>query len=200
MAATKRASSSTTIPHSAIEDATMALQELPEKPRTEWPLRDAVEKMRDPLLAAMAKGYTYDDLAQTLEKQGVSITAASLKYYMTRGRKSKDAAGSKPRANARKPKDSAIAIPTPNDSSANSPQVLEPLPLNGSMAPAPVELPDDAPAPTAARPSASRSSRPRSTKTAAKTSTAPTTKAKSTTRTTKPQSTASNSKRKKAES
>ncbi|NJN87114.1 MAG: hypothetical protein HC881_13490 [Leptolyngbyaceae cyanobacterium SL_7_1] len=80
-------STASPIPKTAIEQATTALQDLPEKPKEQWSLREAVNLMRDSINDALNKGYTYDEVAAMLTGQGVQINVQSLKYYLTRGKK-----------------------------------------------------------------------------------------------------------------
>lgn len=83
--ASRRAGLSTLVPKTAIEQATSTLQELPEKPKEELSLKEAIQSMRDSISAALSKGYSLDEVAEMLTDQGVSITSPSLKYYLTRG-------------------------------------------------------------------------------------------------------------------
>ena len=72
----------------AVEQATLLLEELPEKPRENLSLREAVKQMQDSLKAALAKGYSYEELAQMLAKQGIQISAFTLKNYVPSGKRS----------------------------------------------------------------------------------------------------------------
>lgn len=72
----------------AVEQATILLEELPEKPRENLSLREAVKQMQDSLKAALAKGYSYEELAQMLAKQGIQISAFTLKNYVPSGKRS----------------------------------------------------------------------------------------------------------------
>lgn len=85
--ASKRSTTSPIIPKSAIEQATTALQDLPEKPKEQWSLREAVNLMRDSINDALSKGYSYEEVAEMLTSQGVHINVQSLKYYLVRGKK-----------------------------------------------------------------------------------------------------------------
>lgn len=98
---TKR-SSSTTVPKTIVEQATLSLIDLPEKPKDQLHLREAVEHMLDTILVALSKGYNHDDVAALLSEKGLDITPASLKYYLSRLGKKKSAAQAKPRRVVRK--------------------------------------------------------------------------------------------------
>lgn len=61
------------------------LDSLPEKPKETFSLRSAVDRLREPIRAALAKGYTYDEVAALLAKQGISISPSTLKNYVPSG-------------------------------------------------------------------------------------------------------------------
>ncbi|NJP12183.1 MAG: hypothetical protein HC866_24210 [Leptolyngbyaceae cyanobacterium RU_5_1] len=70
-----------------IGHALALLQELPEKPKENMSLREAVEQMQDSIRAALAKGYSYDDLAKMLTDKGIKISALTLKNYAPSGKR-----------------------------------------------------------------------------------------------------------------
>jgi hypothetical protein len=109
MTTTKRAPNSVIVPKIAIEQATLALEALPEKPKERWSLREAVEHMQTSITAALEKGYTYDEVASMLSKQGVEIRASSLKRYLATAKKDDDAPA-KPRG--RRPRQAKTAAET----------------------------------------------------------------------------------------
>jgi hypothetical protein len=49
------------------------LTELPEKPKDDLSLREAVKQMQAQLKAALAKGYSYADLAKLLTDKGIKV-------------------------------------------------------------------------------------------------------------------------------
>ena len=57
------------------------MQDLPEKRQEHFSLRATVEQIRLPLQAAIAKGYSYQELASVLQQQGIQIGASTLKNY-----------------------------------------------------------------------------------------------------------------------
>lgn len=96
--AARRSPNAAQIQKTAIEQAATALQELPEKPKEQLSLREAVDLMRDSISAALDKGYNYEEVAKMLTAQGVEIRPSSLKYYLTRVKRAEAAkAGGKTR-------------------------------------------------------------------------------------------------------
>lgn len=85
--ATRRPSNSTPVTQTAIEQAAQALQSLPDKPKENLSLREAVELMQDSITAALEKGYTYEDVADMLGDQGMKIAPSSLRYYLARSKR-----------------------------------------------------------------------------------------------------------------
>lgn len=81
---TRRSPNATLVTKSAIDQAAEALQDLPEKTKEKLSLREAVDFLRNDISMALDKGYSYDDIAIMLAKQGVSIAPSSLKHYLAR--------------------------------------------------------------------------------------------------------------------
>jgi hypothetical protein len=81
---TRRSPNATLVTKNSIDQAAEALQELPEKTKEKLSLREAVDVLRDHITAALDKGYSYEDIAVMLAKQGVSIAPSSLKHYLAR--------------------------------------------------------------------------------------------------------------------
>lgn len=69
------------------------LEQLEEKQPEELTLRESIHFLRDKLLKALKKGYSYQDLSEILEQQGILVSAATLKQYLTES--SKEAAKGK---------------------------------------------------------------------------------------------------------
>lgn len=91
MATTKRRSpTSTLVSKSAISQASTVLEDLPEKPKEIWSLREAIELLKDPITAALDRGYSYPEVSKMLSERGVEISASTLKYYLSAARKEKD--------------------------------------------------------------------------------------------------------------
>ncbi|HEY9623745.1 MAG TPA: hypothetical protein V6C78_25530 [Crinalium sp.] len=96
-----RRSASSTVPKTVVEQATLSLVELPDKPKEHLQIREAVEQMLDTILVALSKGYSHEDVASLLRDKGLDITPSSLKYYLSRFKKKQAAAPSKPRKTRR---------------------------------------------------------------------------------------------------
>lgn len=160
VAASKRPRAAT-VQKEAVDQVGTFLQDLPEKPKETFSLREAVSRLRDQIQAALAKGYSYDDLAAMLTKQGVEISASTLKNYVPSGKRQaakEQAAPTKPRGRrGRKPQseeqailESAAALseaassPAENGSAPTLPSNVQELSPAEPEAPAPAE---EAPAP-----------------------------------------------------
>lgn len=75
-------------------EATLAfLEQLDKKHQEELTLRESIYFLRDKLLSALKKGYSYQDLSELLEEQQILVSAATLKQYLTES--SKEAAARK---------------------------------------------------------------------------------------------------------
>lgn len=86
--APRKRTRATTVSPDAVEQAASFLEELPDKPKEDLSLREAVGQMQDSLKAALAKGYSYEELAQMLGNQGIQISAFTLKNYVPSGKRS----------------------------------------------------------------------------------------------------------------
>lgn len=118
-AATRGRSKAVNVNKQSVEQAGSYLQELPEKPKENLSLREAVGQLRDQIQAALAKGYSYDDLAKMLTEKGIEISATTLKSYVPAGRRqsNKDKAAAPKTRTRRSRKDS--------DAEADSSQATE---------------------------------------------------------------------------
>ncbi|HCF28656.1 MAG TPA: hypothetical protein DEV81_15965 [Cyanobacteria bacterium UBA11049] len=63
------------------------LEQLDVKQKEELTLRESIYLLRDKLRAALNKGYSYEDLSEILEGQGILVSAATLKQYLTETKK-----------------------------------------------------------------------------------------------------------------
>lgn len=105
----RRSPNATLVTKMAIDEASEALQGLPEKTKEKLSLREAVDVLRDHITAALDKGYSYEDIAVMLAKQGVSIAPSSLKHYLARSnRQLKQATGTQTRRKRATPKASEL--------------------------------------------------------------------------------------------
>lgn len=101
MVATKRRSpTSTLVSKDSIAGASTALQDLPEKPKEIWSLREAISLLKDQIISALDRGYTYTEVSQMLSSKGVEISPSTLKYYLSSARK-EEGNGAKPRRRRR---------------------------------------------------------------------------------------------------
>ncbi|MER3432041.1 MAG: hypothetical protein C4288_01070 [Leptolyngbya sp. ERB_1_1] len=88
MVATKRRSpTSTLVSKDSISGASSALQDLPEKPKEIWSLREAIHLLKDQITLALDRGYSYTEVSQMLSSKGVEISPSTLKYYLSSARK-----------------------------------------------------------------------------------------------------------------
>lgn len=100
--ANKRLPSSVNVSKSAIDSATSTLQGLPEKPKENWSLREAVSVLQESISAALSKGYSYEEVAKMLTAKGVDISASSLKSYLSAAKRQGVPAMAKKRGGRRK--------------------------------------------------------------------------------------------------
>ena len=63
------------------------LDSLDVKQKSELTLRESIYLLRDKLRAAVKKGYSYEDLSEILEAEGILVSAATLKQYLTESKK-----------------------------------------------------------------------------------------------------------------
>ncbi|MBW4658186.1 MAG: hypothetical protein KME15_05895 [Drouetiella hepatica Uher 2000/2452] len=92
----RRSSASAAVSKSAIAQASTMLQALPQKPKDNWSLREAVSLLHDSIISAIDRGYSHEEVAAMLGEKGVDITAPSLKRYLASVKREKDA--DKPKA------------------------------------------------------------------------------------------------------
>lgn len=119
----------------AVSQVSTFLQDLPEKPKETFSLREAVDQLRSEIQAALAKGYSYEDVAVILTDKGVEISPSTLKNYVPSGKRqaAKDAAApAKPRGRrSRKTQEDDAATETATASvepSTPAPATEEPAP------------------------------------------------------------------------
>lgn len=174
MVATKRRSpTSTLVSKDAISGASTALNDLPEKPKEIWSLREAINLLKDQITTALDRGYTYTEVSQMLSTKGVEISPSTLKYYLSSARKEEGGSKTKTRRRRRTLTMSADVIQNGSDA----------LEKAAPMEEAAVEAKPKRTRSTAAKTTKTAAKTPaKSTKTAAKTKAAPKTTATKTTR------------------
>lgn len=131
---TRRSPNATLVTQSAIDEASNALQDLPEKPKEKLSLREAVETLRDPIVAALEKGYSYDDITVMLANQGVNIAPSSLKHYLARSNRQLKAKGPEKqtrRKRAAKADSADITEAAQPEAQAAQPEAVEAAPKRG---------------------------------------------------------------------
>lgn len=87
MSATGKRPKTSIVSQESVEQAGAFLAELPEKPKENLSLREAVTQLQDQIKAALAKGYSYDDVANILRDRGIDISASTLKNYVPAGKR-----------------------------------------------------------------------------------------------------------------
>jgi hypothetical protein len=66
-----------------VSQARASLHGLPEEQEKSFSLREAIRQLRDPLEAALIRGYSYQELVNMLQQQGIAISVSTLKNYLT---------------------------------------------------------------------------------------------------------------------
>ncbi|MBD2157034.1 hypothetical protein [Leptolyngbya sp. FACHB-16] len=119
---------SANVSQQSLELATSALADLPEKPKTNYSLREAIGQLQDVINTALERGYSHQEVAEMLGEQGIRISPASLKSYLAAA--NREAAGTpKRRRTSKKTKAEQVeAISTPIPSSTESAPEAEVLP------------------------------------------------------------------------
>jgi hypothetical protein len=87
MVTTTRRSRSANIAPSIVIQTETFLNALPIKPKEQLSLREAVGQLQEQIQEALAKGYSYQDVADMLAKQGIMISASTLKNYVPSGKR-----------------------------------------------------------------------------------------------------------------
>ncbi|GAB4326363.1 MAG: hypothetical protein OHK0047_11720 [Leptolyngbyaceae cyanobacterium] len=129
MAATPgKRSKATLVKKEMVEEANSFLQDLPEKQKEDLSLKEAVNKLREPIQEALAKGYSYPDLAKMLSEKGIKISALTLKNYAPSGRKQSSKAKAKPRRAKKVQSGSVASIESVSDESDSSEAAETPTP------------------------------------------------------------------------
>ena len=70
------------VPQTALDQVGSLLQDLPEKTKEQISLREAVSQLQDIIKAALAKGYSYEDVATLLAEVAIVISPTTLKRYV----------------------------------------------------------------------------------------------------------------------
>lgn len=84
--ATGRRPKAISVSKQAVDQAGALLGQLPEKPKENLSLRDAIDQLQEEIKEALSKGYTYIDVAGLLANKDILISPATLKRYVSMGR------------------------------------------------------------------------------------------------------------------
>ena len=136
----KRSSASASISKPAIETVRSTLSELPEKPKENLSLREAIGELHESITDALNRGYSYEEVVEILSTQGVSITVASLKRYLAAARKEVADKPKRTRQTANRSRKAQLIRQSEDLSSAASPPSEIPA-SDASADPAPTETP-----------------------------------------------------------
>jgi len=120
---TSKRSRAASIQKQAIDQVNLSLQELPEKPKDNLSLREAVNQLQDEIRGALAKGYSYDDLAAMFSEKGIDISALTLKRYVSSGRSRAGKTKTAATRTRRKTKDSS---PSASDAQSSADETATP--------------------------------------------------------------------------
>ncbi|OLP15766.1 hypothetical protein BST81_24405 [Leptolyngbya sp. 'hensonii'] len=83
-------SKSRAVHRSTLEQAESFLKDLPKKEKDHLPIVEAINQVAPSVRAALAKGYSYTEVAALLSEQlGISVSAWSLRRYVPSGRRGK---------------------------------------------------------------------------------------------------------------
>ncbi len=85
--ATEKRKKAIAVKQSSIGNTSAFLESLPEKPKEDLSLKEAIDQLREPLRAALSRGYTYPELAEMLTEKGIKISAFTLKNYVPSGKR-----------------------------------------------------------------------------------------------------------------
>jgi hypothetical protein len=111
-----------------VEQVGTYLQELPEKTPDTLSLRQTIERLRESIEAALAKGYSYEELVPMLAQQGIDIQPSTLKrYVLTRSDRpaGKRATTGKTTRRTRKTTDSATDLTATDEDEGAAPDLSE---------------------------------------------------------------------------
>lgn len=135
MPKSKKSTASATVTKSAIDHATSTLEDLPEKPKETWSLREAVAQLQVQISSALSKGYSYEEVARMLTEKGIEISASSLKSYLSAAKRQKETAPKTGRTGRRSRKalsENLTVIEAASPASANGTAAKASESLNGA--------------------------------------------------------------------
>ncbi|MDG2614616.1 hypothetical protein P7L53_00020 [Thermoleptolyngbya sichuanensis XZ-Cy5] len=93
----KRLPGTVLVQQESIEQATSLLEQLPEKPKEVWSLREAIDLLQDSISTALDRGYSHEEIAALLADKNIKISVSSLKRYLASTKKDKSGTAGKTR-------------------------------------------------------------------------------------------------------
>ena len=175
---TVRRRSSNLISQSTLDQAQSALQQLPEKPKENLSLKEAIASLQTTITTALSRGYSYEEVAAMLSEQGVKISPTSLKSYLAAVQKDSTSKSTSTRGRKRRSSSATVETPaaTNTEPTVEAVETPEAEPKRRgrkpkAVSPEPEVTVADAPATTEESPTPKRGRRPKSAepvKTAAK--------------------------------
>jgi hypothetical protein len=120
--ATSKRPKAASVKHASLEQTGAFLQALPEKPKEEFSLKEAIAQLQAPIQAALAKGYSYQELAAMLAETGIHISAFTLKNYAPSGKRRSNKEKSAAKSPVRSGSKTKSEQPAVADQSATSSQ------------------------------------------------------------------------------
>jgi hypothetical protein len=118
--ATRKRSRSSLVKQENIGHAIALLQDLPEKPKEDLSLREAIVQMQESIRATLAKGYSYDEISKMLSDRGIKISALTLKNYAPSGKR--QASKTKKRQTRKSASDAPVAEETATSEMVTAPK------------------------------------------------------------------------------
>lgn len=91
-----------------VAKAAAALEALPPKAKSPSAMMALVDGLYDRITDAIGKGYTYDEIAKTLQDSGVTIKASTLRQYYVEKKRKVEGGDTKKRTRKRR---DAAAVP-----------------------------------------------------------------------------------------
>lgn len=128
----------TLVKQDVVQQARKFLESLPEKTKDDFSVREAVDHLREELQAALARGYSYQDLAQILNGKGIKITVSTLKNYIPSGKRqaTKEKATKAPRRTSRPEATAPLPEPETSPNGKGSVEAFPEIPLLETVLPA----------------------------------------------------------------
>lgn len=98
----KQTMTSTTVPKAVVEHAHLSLVELAQKPKDNVLLREAVEQTLDAIAEILAKGYSPEEVAALMRKNGFNLNLSKLPQSGTNSINRKSSKEQTPQSSARR--------------------------------------------------------------------------------------------------